>query len=163
VTDSLIFNHRPEVGRAIFIASPHRGSDLASNWMGRLASKLVKSPFTLLKAGAEVLGTITNAQGETVPAKMPNSVDTLSPDNRFVVAVNTLPLTKGVPYHTIMGDRGKGGNKDHTKPISSDGIVPYWSSHLDGAKSELIVPSGHGAHQDPQAIQEVRRILLQSR
>jgi pimeloyl-ACP methyl ester carboxylesterase len=163
VTDSLIFKHRPEVGRAIFIASPHRGSDLASNWMGRLASKLVKSPFTLLKAGAEVLGTITNAQGETVPAKMPNSVDTLSPDNRFVVAVNTLPLTKGVPYHTIMGDRGKGGNKDHTKPISSDGIVPYWSSHLDGAKSELIVPSGHGAHQDPQAIQEVRRILLQSR
>ena len=163
VTDSLIFKHRPEVGRAIFIASPHRGSDLASNWMGRMASKLVKSPFTILKAGAEVLGSITTTQGETMPAKMPNSVDTLSPNNRFVVAVNTLPLTKGVPYHTIMGDRGKGGNKDHTKPISSDGIVPYWSSHLDGAKSELIVPSGHGAHQDPQAIQEVRRILLQSR
>jgi hypothetical protein len=31
---------------------------------------------------------------------------------------------------------------------------------MDGAKSELIVPSGHGAHQNPKAIQEVRRILM---
>jgi hypothetical protein len=31
---------------------------------------------------------------------------------------------------------------------------------MDGAKSELIVPSAHSAHQNPQAIEEVRRILL---
>jgi hypothetical protein len=30
---------------------------------------------------------------------------------------------------------------------------------MDGAKSEVIVPSGHAAHQNPQAIEEVRRIL----
>jgi hypothetical protein len=30
---------------------------------------------------------------------------------------------------------------------------------MDGAKSELIVPSAHPAHQNPQAIEEVRRIL----
>ena len=30
---------------------------------------------------------------------------------------------------------------------------------MDGVKSELVVPSGHGAHQNPKAIQEVRRIL----
>ena len=30
---------------------------------------------------------------------------------------------------------------------------------MDGAKSELIVPSGHPAHQNPRAIEEVRRIL----
>ena len=64
-----------------------------------------------------------------------------------------------MPYHSIMGDRGKGGNKDHTKPVSSDGVVPYWSSHLDGAQSELVVPSAHPAHQNSQAIAEVRRIL----
>jgi hypothetical protein len=58
-----------------------------------------------------------------------------------------------------MGDRGKGGNKDRTKPVSSDGVVPYWSSHLGGAQSELIVPSNHSAHQNKQAIAEVARIL----
>ena len=31
---------------------------------------------------------------------------------------------------------------------------------MDGAKSELIVSSGHGAHQNPKAIVEVRRILI---
>ena len=37
--------------------------------------------------------------------------------------------------------------------------VAYWSSHLDGAKSERIVPSGHGSPLNPQAIAEVHRIL----
>jgi hypothetical protein len=31
---------------------------------------------------------------------------------------------------------------------------------MDGAKSELIVPSGHGAHQNSRAIEEVYRILV---
>jgi len=86
-------------------------------------------------------------------------VDTLAPNNRFVRNINTIPITPGIPYHSIMGDRGKGGNKDHTRPVSSDGIVPYWSSHLEGAQSELIVPSSHSAHQNRQAMVEVQRIL----
>jgi hypothetical protein len=59
-----------------------------------------------------------------------------------------------VPYHSIIGDRGKGDTPD-----SSDGVVPYSSSHLDGAESELIVPTGHGAYESPLAIEEIRRIL----
>ena len=74
---------------------------------------------------------------------MPNSVDTLEPNDRFVQAVNKLPITRGIPYHSIMGDRGRGNT-----PNSSDGVVPYWSSHLDGAQSELIVDSGHGAQYE---------------
>jgi hypothetical protein len=31
---------------------------------------------------------------------------------------------------------------------------------MEGAESELIVPSGHSAHQNPKAIAEVHRILL---
>ena len=98
-------------------------------------------------------------RGQLLPV-FPNSVDTLSPNNRFVKIINTIPIQQGIPYHSIIGDRGKGGNPDHTKPMSSDGFVPYWSSHLKGAQSELIVPSGHSAHQNPTAIKEVRRILL---
>jgi len=60
------------------------------------------------------------------------------------MAIPKPELSPGIPYHTIMGDRGRGD-----APNSSDGVVPYWSSHMDGAKSELIVPS---AHQNPQTI-----------
>jgi hypothetical protein len=71
-----------------------------------------------------------------------------------VEALNKLPITPGIPYHSIIGDRGRGDT-----PNSSDGVVPYWSSHLSGAQSELIVNSDHGAQCNPQAIREVARIL----
>jgi hypothetical protein len=45
------------------------------------------------------------------------------------------------------------------KERGSDGVVPYWSSHLAGAQSELIVRSGHGVIDNPDAIREVIRIL----
>jgi pimeloyl-ACP methyl ester carboxylesterase len=155
LTEALIFEHRPEIGRVIFISAPLRGSDLARNPLGRIGSSLVRAPLTLLRAGKEVFKTASLQSGDLKLKRIPNSVDTLAPNNRFVKAINTIPITPGIPYHTIMGDRGKGD-----APNSSDGIVPYWSSHMDGAKSELIVPSGHGAHQNPQAIEEVRRILV---
>jgi hypothetical protein len=59
-----------------------------------------------------------------------------------------------VPYHSIIGDRGRGDS-----PNSSDGVVAYWSSHLDGAQSEVIVPGPHGACELPQTIAELDRIL----
>jgi hypothetical protein len=154
---ALIFRHRPEIGRVIFISAPHRGSDLATNWLGRIGSSLVHAPSTLLKVGLEMKDTVTFDQTDLKLRRIPNSVDTLSPRNRFVKAINTIPITPGIPYHSIVGDRGRGDT-----PNSSDGVVPYWSSHLDGAQSELIVPSGHNAHQNPQAISEVKRILLQN-
>lgn len=157
-SESLIFRHRSEVGRAIFIAAPHRGSDLASNWAGRLGSSLVRAPSTLLKVGSEMQHLITHDASALRLDRIPNSVDTLAPNNRFVKNLATIPITPGIPYHSIIGDRGRGDS-----PNSSDGIVPYWSSHQEGARSELIVPSGHSAHQNAQAIAEVARILREAR
>ena len=85
---------------------------------------------------------------------MPNSIDTLAPNDAFVQAMNTLPLARGIPYHSIIGDRGRGDT-----PRSSDGVVPYWSSHLEGVQSEAIVPSDHNANRHPAGIAEVSRIL----
>ena len=149
-----IFHHRPDVQRAIFISTPHRGSELAKSWIGRIGAGLVRTPqrFTSIYNSTQPL---LIADPSARPLKrMPNSVDTLEPNDRFVQAVNKLPITPGIPYHSIMGDRGRGNT-----PNSSDGIVPYWSSHLDGAASELVVPSDHGAQYNPEAIQEVERIL----
>jgi pimeloyl-ACP methyl ester carboxylesterase len=151
---SLIFNHRPEVKRVIFISTPHRGSAIASGWIGRIGSSLVRTPrmFTPIFASMKRLEVKDPAAAKL--SRMPNSVDTLAPNDRFVQAVNKLPITPGIPYDSIMGDRGRGDT-----PNSSDGVVPYWSSHLDGAQSELIVNSDHGAQFNPEAIREVERIL----
>ena len=152
--EELFFRHRPDVGRVIFIAAPLRGSNLASSWIGQIAASVIQAPRLVSEASREMLHVTSIKENELKPKRRANSVDTLSPKSRFVNAINTIPVTPGIPYDTIIGDRGRGDS-----PNSSDGIVPYWSSHMDGAESECIVPSGHSAHQNPQAIAEVLRIL----
>jgi hypothetical protein len=41
-----------------------------------------------------------------------------------------------------------------------DGVVKYTSAHIDGVESELVVRSDHSVQWAPDAIEEVRRILL---
>ena len=153
---ALIFNPQRDVARVIFISTPHRGSMLAQGPIGRIASSLIHKPLEFVRLGPEIMHTsvVKNNQGVMPLKSMPNSIDTLSPNDAFVKVINTLPLAKGVLYHSIIGDRGRGDT-----PNSSDGVVPYWSSHVDGAKSEKIVPSDHGANQNPEGIAEVIRIL----
>ena len=153
-TDALIFKHRPEVGRVIFIAAPLKGSEIASISVGRIGSMLIRTPKKLLLAGNDALKVATFHANDLKLKRAPNSIDTLSPKNRFVRMINKIPITPGIPYHTIQGDRGRGDS-----PNSSDGVVPYWSSHMEGAQSECIVPSDHSAHQNPKAFDEVTRIL----
>ncbi len=151
----LFFRHRPEIGRVIFIAAPLRGSNLANGWLNKIAAVLIREPTLTSTASEEMLHATAHIREEELkPTRHANSVDSLSPKSRFVIAINTIPMTPGVPYDTIIGDRGRGDS-----PNSSDGVVPYWSSHMNGAESEHIVPSGHTAHQDPHAIAEVLRIL----
>jgi hypothetical protein len=151
----LFFRHRPEIGRMIFIAAPLRGSDLATGWLHSLSRLLIRDPALTSAASEEMLRATAHIREEELkPKRRANGVDTLSPKSRFVNAINTIPMTPGIPYDTIIGDRGRSDS-----PNSSDGVVPYWSSHMEGAESEHIVPSDHRAHQNPQAIAEVLHIL----
>ncbi len=159
VKEALIFKARRDVARVIFIATPHRGSMIAQGPIGRLASSLIHKPIQFSRVSSEIFNQVTIQQQDPAVMKlkrMPNSIDTLSPNDAFVKAMNNLPLAKGIPYHSIIGDRGRGDT-----PNSSDGVVPYWSSHLDGAASEKIVPSNHSANENAQTIVEVVRILKQ--
>jgi pimeloyl-ACP methyl ester carboxylesterase len=157
IREALIFKPQRDVARVIFISTPHRGSVIAQGPIGRIASSLIHKPLEFVRLSPEIMqASVVQEEdpGVLKLKRMPNSIDTLAPNDPFVRIVNTLPLAKGVPYHSIIGDRGRGDT-----PNSSDGVVPYWSSHLAGAKSEKIVPSDHGANQNPEAIAEVIRIL----
>lgn len=148
---SLVFDANPHIGRIIFISTPHRGSNMAIGSIGELAMRLITLP-------ASLAGTITNQiggdlTGSGASARYPNSIYNLSPRNPLLNVMDKLPIR--APHHSIIGDRGRGGT-----PHSSDGVVEYWSSHLDSAQSELIVPAPHTCCEYPQTIAEIRRILL---
>jgi pimeloyl-ACP methyl ester carboxylesterase len=151
---AIILKHRPEIGRVIFMSAPLRGSDLASNWLGRIGSMLVRTPRKMIFIGQTIRARLQPDPAALNLKRFPNSVDTLAPNNRFVVAINKIPITPGIPYYTIIGDRGRGDS-----PKSSDGVVSYWSSHMDAARHEFIAPSNHSSPLNPQAIAEVHRIL----
>jgi pimeloyl-ACP methyl ester carboxylesterase len=155
LTEALVFSDRKEIDRAVFFSGPHRGSILATNWVGRTASRLVKTPGLIADMRNVVFSAATADIAGLTMSSAPNSIGTLSPKNPFVREINKFPIVKRVSYHSIVGDRGKGDTPD-----SSDGVVAYWSSHLKGAVSEKIVPSGHGSHEHPEGIEEARRILL---
>ncbi|MEI6655122.1 MAG: alpha/beta hydrolase [Verrucomicrobiota bacterium] len=146
-----IFNASPHVSRAVFICTPHRGSEMALGRLGEFARRLIFLPV-------ELTTTLTGTMGKAVavmtgdPKRMPTSVDGLAPTNPLLKVLDSRPIK--VPYHTIAGDRGKGD-----APNSSDGVVAYWSSHLKGARSEKIVPGPHGSCELPETLTEVRRIL----
>jgi len=158
------FEALPFVSRVIYIAAPHRGSEWADYRIGRWGSSLVKLPVDILKAGAGLFKNILTAphilgsSGDTAfnLSRIPTGVSGLSPANPIFSIVDQVPVKPDLPYHSIMG------NTEATNtPGGSDGIVPYDSSHLEGAVSEKIVHSGHSAHRDPQAILEVQRILIE--
>jgi pimeloyl-ACP methyl ester carboxylesterase len=155
--EALIFKPQRHVARVIFISTPHRGSVIAQGPIGRIASSLIHRPLKFVRLGPEIMQASVVQEEDPGVLKLrriPDSIDTLSPNEAWVKITSTLPMEKGIPYYSIIGDRGRGDT-----PNSSDGVVPYWSSHLGGAKSEKIVPSAHGANQNPEAIAEVIRIL----
>ena len=150
------FEPMPQVTRAVFLAAPHRGTPVAQWKLARWIGGLIRLPLTLLEEGKNITSAIQGKNAEPgTPARIPNSIDNLSNEDPFIKASSTLPISPTVRYHTIVGVyKSKGPLAE-----SDDGVVPYTSSHLEGADSELSVPSWHDVQETPQAIIELRRIL----
>ncbi|MEN1970950.1 alpha/beta hydrolase [Luteimonas sp. MJ204] len=148
----LRFEPLPGVGRVVFIASPHRGTKVAGNRLGRLVGKLVRLPLAVLEEVGELL---VGDDGTAEPIAVPNSIENLSENDPFVRAAADLPISPGVQYHSIIAQA------DPTVPLeeSDDGLVPYPSAHLPGALSEKVIIGGHSIQESAPAILEIRRIL----
>lgn len=176
--ESLFFEPLPFVERVIFVSTPHRGSFLAGNWLGRIAAGITTSPQILLglpvdlaRAGVALPGAAVGAARDGVDTlqgdeeakllreleRVPSSVDNMNPNHRFTRTVASIPVEPPVVAHSIIPV--KGGPPPQGR---NDGVVAYTSAHLDEAESERVVfHSGHSVQSDPRAVQEVRRILLE--
>lgn len=156
VRRSLFYTPLPFVKQLIFIATPHRGSYVAGSRVAQWLAGLVSLPGSVLSATTD----LGRALAEDEPAKaallrhIPRSVDNMTPGHPFIQTLASIPIDPAVEYHSIIAVSGK-------KPLieDSDGVVAYTSAHLDGAASEKVIRSGHSVQSNPEAIEEVRRIL----
>ncbi|MFV1994438.1 MAG: lipase family alpha/beta hydrolase, partial [Verrucomicrobiales bacterium] len=163
------FESNPDIERAVFLCSPHRGSEIAESFYGRLAIRMMKFPFDvfdLTLSGVEDLATARPKEriaeidgltelGRTIATARPDGIKSLKPHDPFLATVLNLPISDRVTYYSILGRNDPGAPLEE----STDGVVPYWSSHLKGAATEKVIDSGHSSTAKHEAIEEIRRIL----
>jgi pimeloyl-ACP methyl ester carboxylesterase len=154
--DALFIKPLPFVKRLVFICTPHRGSYLAGpQIVRRLIHRLVTLPGDLVASSAEIVGAMREG-GLVDVDRLPTSIDNMDPGNRFIKALQEIPIDPGVKAHSIIA-------VTQTKDIEhgDDGVVKYQSAHIADVESELVVNSSHSAQANPHTIGEVKRILLE--
>ena len=144
----------PFVSRVVFIATPHRGSYVASERVAQLLGRIVSMPARLVDASGEVLTGDRDAM-RVRASRLPTSVDNMTPSHPFSRTLSTIPVSDDVTANSIIAVRGTGRIE-----TGNDGVVTYQSAHIEGVESERVVRSGHSVQGHPEAIEEVRRILL---
>ena len=150
----LFFKPLPFVKRVVFLATPHRGSDFTRNVIGRVGAGLIAEPDQISDLLSTLIKNNPDAFNPRQFRRMPTSIETLDTDHPVLLALLAMTPNPGVTFHSIIGARSAG-------PLAStsDGVVPYRSAHVDGA-DEVVVRSDHGVQGSPEAILEVRRLLL---
>ncbi len=147
----------PFVTRVIFIATPHRGSYMASNFVVKFMNKFLSLPGGLVKMAVQ----LENLRQPGVllgsnPITVPTALDNMDSSNPFLQTLSGLPIAPGVHAHSIIPVKGSGPPEN-----GNDGVVEYKSAHIEGVESELVVRSGHSTQGTPETIEEVRRILYE--
>lgn len=143
-----------EAARVIYLATPHQGAPMAQYSITGWLMGLIELPQNVVQ---EVFNVATLQQDMLImkPSRLTEwftSGDQLSPEGYSIKGLKGLTV-RNVPTHSVIGDRGK-----NNTPKSSDGVVPYWSSHISWG-TEKIVPADHSVQDAPETAEEMKRIL----
>ncbi|WP_266169013.1 esterase/lipase family protein [Dyella subtropica] len=155
----LRFAPYPGVDTAFFLATPHHGSPVTEDVVGRLASYLVRPNGPEIDAFARLVK--ANPDGFR-PELLANyrehglsSISTLSMTQPVSRAASTLMPVGGVRYYTIAGSLPG-------ETVPGDGIVSLQSTFLPGAVSTTTVTSGHRVYRNDEAINLIVKVLGES-
>jgi hypothetical protein len=131
---------------------------MAESFIGRIGRLLISLPKKVVTASLSLAQKIRNfIKPELLKfsdAGDPSSIEGLRPTNPVLIALADTAIAQDIPFHSIIGVKERDENGS-----SSDGVVAYSSSHLEGAESEFLVEADHAAHMNPLAVLEIKRIL----
>jgi pimeloyl-ACP methyl ester carboxylesterase len=158
VRRSMFVTPLPFVKTVIFISTPQRGSYVSEGRIANWLADLVKLPGTLLSQGVELTKAV--AAGDPEKAKllrsMPRSVNNMHPSNPMIRTLASIRVEPPVKAHSIIPVLGGKPREE-----DDDGVVKFSSAHIEEAVSEKVITSGHSVQANPEAIEEIRRILLE--
>jgi len=149
------FEPSPFVRRVIFVGTPHGGSSIASNLIGRLASWYIEPSTEATQIHQLLIQYNPNTFSPDVQDGFPNSVDLLEPTSPLLAALQQMPIHPQVRLHSIIG-RGY----PMLTAGDSDGVVPVSSARHPGVQTETLVQAWHTEiHSHPEALQTLLGIL----
>jgi hypothetical protein len=155
------FHPNPAVKRVVTIGTPHMGSTSSNDYTQYLGRSLITLPEMMVDLSNKLIRDNPGAFRDTDLLTMTTSIDSLSPKCPIFPVMHAAPKAEWTRYHNIVGVVP---SKTWLGSVSEvgDGVVEVSSARLEGAASEIDVPSDHlVVHQHPLAILEVRRILLE--
>jgi hypothetical protein len=119
-------------------------------------AKFIRIPKRVMTAAGDLAHADPGAFSRISEIQFGNTIDLLEPKSPALELIAARPRPQRVHFHSIIGEAfGDGRN-------STDGVVPYWSAHVDIVDSEVLVSGSHMTiHHQPRSIMEVRRILLE--
>jgi len=155
----LYFEPHQHIDKMIFIATPHKGSDIARTAPAQIVSDLIQAPQRILHISKELLKFNSSALtplGLAFVKEAPNSLEEMRTNSKMMKIFSRIPLSPEVRYFSIIGDTSPPGT-----PLekTSDNVVPYPSAHLEQAESEKVIHFRHAVHKSPEGIAEIIRIL----
>jgi len=163
------FERQTGVTRVVFLGTPHHGSKLSPSFPARVVRHFIHLPKDALEVVQDISQQDPGFLTGLHPGKLPTSLDLLAPGAPALELLAARPKPPGVHHHSIIGVAPPSSTVWLAKWLAGanraepgDGVVPYTSAHLSDVDSELVVPAEHTAvHHQPQAVQEVHRILLE--
>jgi pimeloyl-ACP methyl ester carboxylesterase len=154
---SILIRPLPFVRVVVFIATPHRGSPVATSSILGWLNRFVSLPGDVLAATTDILEGNTDALLFDPRRPRFGSIYGMRPGSPFLAALAATPVAPGIAAHSIIPVTGADSSGNAT-----DGVVTFESARIDGVESELVIPfAGHSVQGHPLAIEEVRRILLE--
>ncbi len=162
--DVFFFQPNPSVRRVVTIGTPHRGSEFANNTTRWIGARLIDIPTRFRDGRAQLIANNRDLLRPDAPLDIRTSIDSLAPDSVLLHRLVTADAAPWVGYHNIVGRQPEEGFAAYFTG-AGDGVVSLASAKLDDLpqlQSQIIVPADHlSVHRHPQAVLEVRRILLE--
>ena len=92
--EALVFKPRPDVACVIFISTPHRGSVIAQNAVGRIASRIMRTPHTFVALGSADSTSIRRSGGPSG-----HETETDAKQHRHPLRRTILWSKSWIPFH----------------------------------------------------------------
>lgn len=149
------FEKDRSVDRIVTIGSPFNGSGYANRFTQWLSGSIISLPNTTSRLSQMIYRQNHQSTWDRMFAPR-TSLDSLNKNSAILDLVRHTTVPDNTLHHNIVGV-----SKGRSISSWTDGVVTLRSASRPDADSELRVKAGHSdVHRHPDAIAEVRRILI---